>query len=146
MELANVRRAVSHLVILHMLSQRPAYAYELAQRLRGAHDLFCPESDLYASMNGRVSAPLSPCFFKPRGNNFHPKRNITKGSPPALGYPQPGRSPPHMALFAIEHLGAPSGGAPRSWKFGVVAGGVVEILGWSVVVDPGHPVVLVKLN
>lgn len=63
-ELASIRRSVVELVVLESLSERPAYAYELAKNLRAVHDLCCPESDLYGSLKRMQRHGLLGYFWR----------------------------------------------------------------------------------
>ncbi|MEA5453172.1 PadR family transcriptional regulator [Sinomonas sp. JGH33] len=47
---ANIRRSVLPLSVLLALESGPSYAYELARRLRGVHDLVSAENDLYGCL------------------------------------------------------------------------------------------------
>lgn len=38
-------------VVLESLARTPSYPYELAERLRGQHYLWCPENDLYRCLS-----------------------------------------------------------------------------------------------
>lgn len=46
-ERTNIRRAVVSFSVLAVLKQGPCHGYEMAQKLRSAHELLTCESDLY---------------------------------------------------------------------------------------------------
>lgn len=51
-EHANIRRGVLRVVVLGALQNGPDYGYRLGRRLRGIHELCCPENELYTCLKG----------------------------------------------------------------------------------------------